>query len=176
VKSEFSTVFHNLAAEPPTESFEVFGGVVEFLSWSEEFCVLRGTVAPGSVVALHSHPDAEDFFILSGSQQVLVQTVGGDLEWRDAHAGDYIRVPGDVLHAWRNVTDQPAVDLIVTTSRLGRFFAEVGRPVTDTLGPPTPEEVANFVAVSEKYGYVLGTPEENAAVGITLPMFSSADG
>ena len=63
-----------------------------------------------------------------------------------------------------------------SASRLGRFFAEVGRPVTDTLGPPTPEEVANFVAVSEKYGYVLGTPEENAAVGITLPMFSSADG
>jgi len=26
--------------------------------------------------------------------------------------------------------------------------------------------------VSEKYGYVLGTPEENAAVGITMPVFS----
>jgi quercetin dioxygenase-like cupin family protein len=176
VKSDFSTVSHDLATEPPTESFEVFGGVVEFLSWSEEFCVMRGTVAPGAVVALHRHSDAEDFFILSGSQQVLVQKEAGGLEWRDAHAGDYIRVPGDVLHAWRNVTDEPAVDLIVTTARLGRFFAEVGRPVTDTLGPPTPEEVANFVAVSEKYGYVLGTPAENAAVGITLPMFTSTDG
>jgi hypothetical protein len=48
----------------------------------------------------------------------------------------------------------------------------VGRPVTDALTPPTAEEVANFVAVSEKYGYVLATPEENAAVGITMPLFS----
>jgi hypothetical protein len=46
----------------------------------------------------------------------------------------------------------------------------VGRPVTDAS--PTAEEVANFVAVSEKYGYVLATPEENAAVGITMPLFS----
>ncbi|MFL6082590.1 MAG: cupin, partial [Mycobacterium sp.] len=66
--------------------------------------------------------------------------------------------------------------LIVTTARLGRFFAEVGRPVTDSLQPPASEEVANFVAVSEKYGYVLGTPEENAAVGITMPLFTSEDG
>jgi len=171
MKSEFSAVFHRLADAPPSQSFDVFGGTVEFLSWSDDFCVVRGTVPPGSVVPLHRHPDAEDFFILSGTQQVLVQADGG-LEWRDANAGDYIRVPGDVPHAHRNITDKPAVDLIVTTARLGRFFAEVGRPVTDTLKPPTPEEVANFVSVSDKYGYVLGTPEENAAVGITMPLFT----
>jgi quercetin dioxygenase-like cupin family protein len=171
MKSEFSAVFHRLADVAPSQSFEVFGGIVEFLSWSDEFCVLRGTVPPGSVVPLHHHPDAEDFFILSGTQQVLVQGEGG-LEWRDAHAGDYIRVPGDAPHAHRNVTGEPAIDLIVTTARLGQFFQEVGRPVTDALTPPTPDEVANFVAVSEKYGYVLGTPEQNAAVGITMPVFS----
>ena len=171
MKSEFSAVFHRLADVPPGQSFDVFGGIVEFVSWSDEYCVLRGTVPAGSVVPLHRHPDAEDFFILSGTQQVLVAGRGG-LEWRDAHAGDYIRVPGDVPHAHRNVTDEPAIDLIVTTARLGRFFVEVGRPVTDALAPPTAEEVANFVAVSEKYGYVLGTPEENAAVGITMPTFS----
>ncbi|MFG1931371.1 cupin domain-containing protein [Mycobacterium sp. NPDC048908] len=171
MKSEFSTVFHRLAATPPGPSFDVFGGIVEFLSWSDEFCVLRGTVPPGSVVPLHSHPDAEDFFILSGTQQVLVGGEDG-LQWRDAQAGDYIRVPGDAPHAHRNVTDKPAIDLIVTTARLGRFFQEVGRPVTDALAPPTPEEVANFIAASKRYGYVLGTPEQNAAVGITMPVFS----
>src|SRR5690242_14601753 len=112
MKSEFSTVFHRLAETPPGRSFDVFGGIVEFLSWSDEFCVLRGTVPPGSVVPLHSHPDAEDFFILSGTQQVLVGGEDG-LQWRDAQAGDYIRVPGDAPHAHRNVTDKPAIDLIV---------------------------------------------------------------
>jgi quercetin dioxygenase-like cupin family protein len=171
MKSEFSAVFHQLANVPPSQSYEVFGGIVEFLSWSDEFCVLRGTVPPGSVVPLHSHPDAEDFFILSGTQQVLVQGDDG-LQWRDAQAGDYIRVPGDAPHAHRNITDKPAIDLIVTTARLGRFFAEIGRPVSDALAPPTPEEVANFVAVSQNYGYVLGSPEQNAAVGITMPVFN----
>jgi quercetin dioxygenase-like cupin family protein len=165
-------VYQRLAEVPPSQSFDVYGGIVEFLSWSDEFCVLRGTVPPGSVVPLHHHPDAEDFFILSGAQQVLVPGDDG-LQWRDARAGDYIRVPGDAPHAHRNVTDEPAVDLIVTTARLGRFFAEVGRPVTDALAPPTAEEVANFVATSEKYGYVLGTAEQNAAVGIALPVFSA---
>jgi quercetin dioxygenase-like cupin family protein len=173
MKSEISAVFRRIATVPPSQSLEVFGGFVEFLSWSDEFCVLRGTVPPGSVVPLHRHPDAEDFFILSGTQQVLVQGDDG-LGWRDARAGDYVRVPGDTPHAHRNVTDEPAVDLIVTTARLGRFFAEIGRPVTDALTPPTAEEVANFIAVSERYGYVLGTPEENATVGITMPVFSAS--
>ena len=83
-----------------------------------------------------------------------------------------MRIPGDVLHAHRHVTDEPAVGLIITTARLGRYFKEIGRPVTDSLKPPTPEEVAHFVEVSAKYGYVLGTPQENAAVGITMPQFA----
>jgi hypothetical protein len=92
--------------------------------------------------------------------------------WRDAHAGDYIRVPGNAVHAHRNVTDQPAVDLIVTTPRLGRFFEEVGRPVTADMKPPTPEEVAAFVAKSAEFGYKLASVEENASYGIDLPVFS----
>ena len=105
------------------------------------------------------------FLILSGTHQVLIQDAGG-LQWRDAHAGDYVCVPGGVFHAHRNITDQPAVDLIVTTARLGRFFTEIGRPVTDSLQPPTPEEVAHFVEVSTKYGYVLGTPRKTPPRGL----------
>jgi hypothetical protein len=102
MNSQLSTVFHRLADVPPSQTFDVFGANVEFLSRS----------------------------------------------------------------------DEPAIDLIVTTARLGRFFAEIGRPVSDAPQPPTPEEIANFVAVAAKYGYVLGTPEANAAVGITMPQFA----
>jgi hypothetical protein len=41
--------------------------------------------------------------------------------------------------------------------------------------PPTPEQVTHFVKTSLKYGYVLGTPEENATVGIDLPPFFAAN-
>jgi uncharacterized RmlC-like cupin family protein len=129
---------------------------------------MRGIVPPGVTVPLHSHDDAEDFYILAGTQQVLTHGNYG-LQWRDAHAGDYVRVPGGIPHAHRNISGEPAIDLIVTTSRLGRFFLEVGRPVIGSPQPPTPDEIARFVVVAAKYGYTLGTPEENAAVGIDTP-------
>ena len=166
-----SAIVPRVADTPPSKTLDVFGATVEFVSWSDEFCVMRGVVPPGGVVPLHRHADAEDFFILSGQQQVLVSE-GSGLVWRTASAGDYLRVPGNVMHAHRNVTDQPAVDLIVTTARLGRFFTEIGRPVTEALQPPTPEELAHFAVMSTKYGHVLATPEENAAYGIDMPVFA----
>jgi mannose-6-phosphate isomerase-like protein (cupin superfamily) len=167
-----SKVFSRLADHTSGQTLDVFGPTVEFLTWSGDFCVLRGVVPPGVTVPLHRHADAEDFFIISGTQQVLVQGENG-LEWRDAHAGDYVRIPGHIPHALRNVTDEPVVDLIITTARLGRFFQEVGRPVDGSLAPPTPAELAHFVDAAVSYGYILGSREENAAVGITVPEFSS---
>ena len=167
-----SEVFVCITDPPGEGALDVFGPTIEFVSWSEDplanFCVIRGVVPPGVTVPLHSHDDVEDFFIVAGTQQVLVDGPGG-LQWRDAHAGDYVRVPGGVPHAHRNVSDQPAIDLIVTTTRIGRFFKEVGRPVTASLQSPTPEELAHFAAAATRYGYRLGTPQDNAAVGIDLP-------
>ncbi|OBE94139.1 cupin domain-containing protein [Mycobacterium sp. 852002-10029_SCH5224772] len=166
-----STVFCRLAEESAGEALDVLGPTIEFLTWSEDFCVMRGVVPPGVTVPLHRHDDAEDFFIISGTQQVLVESANG-LEWRDAHAGDYVRIPGHVPHAHRNISDQPAIEVIVTSARLGRFFQEVGVPATDSPQPPTAERLKRFVQAAEKYGYVLGTPEENAAVGIEVPAFT----
>jgi quercetin dioxygenase-like cupin family protein len=169
--SDISEVLRELAGTPPGPTLDVFGATVEFVSRSDEFCVMRGVVPPGAVVPLHRHADAEDFFILSGMQRVLIQEADG-LVWRDARAGDYVHIAGNVLHAHRNVSTEPAIDLLVTTARLGRFFEEIGRPMTDSLPAATAEELAHFVETATKYGYVLATPEENAVVGIEMPTFS----
>jgi mannose-6-phosphate isomerase-like protein (cupin superfamily) len=153
----------------PGPTLDVFGATVEILSRSSEFGCCGACARHGG--SAHRHADAEDFFVLSGTQQVLVQEESG-LVWRDAHARDHVRVPGDVPHAHRNVTAEAAIDLIVTTARLGQFFEEIGRPVTDSLAPPTPDELAHFLETSAEYGYLLGTSEENAAVGIEMPTFS----
>jgi hypothetical protein len=62
------------------------------------------------------------------------------------------------------------VAYLITTTKLARFFQEVGRPVTATPQPETAEGLGQFLArfetVSAKYGYWNATPEENAAVGI----------
>lgn len=38
--------------------------------------------------------------------------------------------------------------------------------------PPAPGDVARLTAVAARYGYTMGTPEENAAVGIEMPKFA----
>ncbi|MCW2650733.1 MAG: hypothetical protein QOF66_2500 [Mycobacterium sp.] len=62
--------------------------------------------------------------------------------------------------------------MIITTARLGHFFTEVGRPGELGLAPPTADDVARFVQIAQRYGYRLGTEEDNLAVGITLPPLS----
>src|SRR5258705_4132387 len=129
-QQHISNVVHRIAEGTPAHALDVFGPIIEFLRRPDDpdadFCVMRGVLPPGVTVSLHSHADAEDFYIVNGTQQVLTHWSHG-LEWRDAHAGDYVRVPGGTPHAHRNISDKPAVDLIVTTARLGQFFLEVGR-------------------------------------------------
>jgi hypothetical protein len=50
---------------------------------------------------------------------------------------------------------------------------EIGQPVSATPEPPSPEHVERFVVAAIAYPYVLGTPEENAAVGIELPQLAA---
>lgn len=161
------------AEKNPTTAvtFEVFGPTVEFLTAPDDelsdFCVMKGIVPPGVFVPLHSHADTEDFIIISGTMQVLRQDDAGH-EWLEGHIGDYFHVPANAPHAWRNVSNEPAVALITTTKKMGTFFQEAGRPATGGPQPVTPEELMKFFAVCAKYGYWNATPEENAAVGIQL--------
>jgi quercetin dioxygenase-like cupin family protein len=152
---------------------DLVGPTIEFLTSPQEanidFCVLRGVLPPGVSVPLHSHPDTEDFFVLSGEVQALRQTAQG-YEWINAKAGDYLHVPGGTRHGWRNVSTEPMVAYLITTTKLARFFQEVGRPLAATPQPEIAQDLgqflARFEAVSAKYGYWNATPEENAAVGI----------
>ena len=146
---------------------------MEFLTSPQEanidFCLLRGTIPPGVSVPLHSHPDTEDFFVISGEVQALRQGTQG-YGWVVLKAGDYLHVPSGARHGWRNVSSEPIVALLITTTTLAKFFQEVGRPVEDRPEPLTPEFLAQFLTrfetASAKYGYWNATPEENAAVGI----------
>jgi hypothetical protein len=49
-----------------------------------------------------------------------------------------------------------------------------GLPVTGSAPAADAGTSHAFLKTSLKYGYVLGTPEENAAVGIDLPPFFAA--
>jgi quercetin dioxygenase-like cupin family protein len=153
------------------ETVNVLGPTIQFLTGPRdgEPCVMRGTIPSGVVVPLHSHPDPETFVILHGEVQALERSRGGS-RWVPLVAGDVFHVPGDAKHAWCNTSQQPAVMLVVTTARLGRFLREVGTTPAGNgvTGAPSQEAIERFLAIAHRYGYWNATPEENDEVGIRL--------
>jgi quercetin dioxygenase-like cupin family protein len=146
------------------------GNRIEPLSPSTEdaYCVMRGTIPPNGGVPLHSHTDAESFYVLSGEVEALVQTTGG-LEWQKLRLGDFIHLPAGAKHAWRNRSNKPMSVLITCTVKLGRALQEMGQSMSeDGTHIPTQARIQRLVEIFERYGYWLGSREENAAVGIEL--------
>lgn len=166
-----------IVRDPPR--FDVLGPIVEFLTSPGDptafYCVMRGTIPPGVHVPLHAHADPETFHVISGSVEMLCEGKGR-LECQRASVGDVVHVPGGAKHAFRNASAEPVVQLIVSTPRLGRFFLEVGRQIApgSLSHPPSPADIERFQRISERYGYWNGSPEENAAVGIRLPIPANA--
>ena len=140
------------------ETINVLGPTIAYITpptgGDHDPCVMHGTIPPGVVVPLHSHADPETFLVFSGEVEALTFRAHGH-RWVPVRAGDFFHVPGDVRHAWRNAGAHPAVMLIVSTAKLGRFFREVA-------GAPLPR----FLEIADRYGYWNATPEENAAVGV----------
>jgi quercetin dioxygenase-like cupin family protein len=128
------------------------GARIDYLTPVEDGmpCVMRGTLPAGSVVPLHAHADPETFYVIEGEAERYA--LDG---WTRVRAGDIAHVRPDERHAWR--TAAGAVMLLVSTATMGRFFREVAA---------APGE---FLAISGRYGYWNATPDENAAIGITVP-------
>jgi quercetin dioxygenase-like cupin family protein len=190
----------HLVDQDSVEIIDVLGPTVEFLTRPEADdsspCVMRGTIPPGVSIPLHSHADPETFLELSGEIEGLAY-LGEDFKWIRIRPGDIFHVPSGARHAFRNQTQASAVMIFTSTSKIGRFFREIGtpvehgsaveklrlsawkryfreigRPMTEEAEPPqlpTEEMIRHFLETAERYGYWNATPEENARVGISLP-------
>lgn len=152
---------------------DVLGPTIELLTRPEADdalpCVMRGTIPPGGIVPLHSHPDPETFVMLSGGVEGLTESEAGLGRVRIG-SGDAFHVPGGVRHAWRNRTRQPAIMIVISTSRMGRFFQDVGTPVIpgrQPSGPPSADRIRHFLKTAERYGHWNATPDENARLGLS---------
>jgi hypothetical protein len=97
-----------------------------------------------------------------------VQTAGG-LEWQKLGPGDFTHIPVGAKHAWRNRSSKPMLTLIICTAKLGRALREMGQLMSEGGSHiPSQARIQRLVEVFERYGYWLGSREENAAVGIEL--------
>ena len=149
------------------------GTLFEFLASPDEtgseICLIRGTIPTGVAVPLHSHSDVELFYVLEGSLEAF-QLGKGARGWVSFGPGDIVSISGNTKHALRNSSPLPATTLVVTTSKLYSFFQEVSKPFDQARKAtrPTPEELQKLFESATRYGYWMGSPEENAAIGIVL--------
>lgn len=163
----------HLVDQRDVETFDVLGPRIEYLTRPDGNapCLMRGTIPPGVSVPLHSHADPEMFVAVSGEIEGLVHSTEG-FEWIRIEPGDVFHVPGGAKHAFRNRGQAPAVMFVISTSRIGRFFQEIGTPVVAgdrPSGPPAIAVIQRFLETAERYGYWNALPEENARIGISLP-------
>jgi quercetin dioxygenase-like cupin family protein len=151
-------------------AYVVFGVQMQFLvtpdATSAKVAMLHSELHPGTIIPLHSHADAEVFYILSGSLEAYEEEKG----WKTYESGQAIAVTGGVKHALRNVSDKSVIAVTVTGEALYDFFVELAVPLESAPppAPPTPEQVQRLFAVAAKYSYWLGSPRENATIGIAL--------
>lgn len=108
----------------------ISGGTVE---------IIETINAPGFGPPLHQHPETEVFRVLKGRYRYQV----GDRSFF-AEEGDVISVPGGTAHAFVNVTDTPAEQLILILPGIdaAAFFTELGDVMK--AGMPTKEVLNNF--------------------------------
>ena len=170
ITSETKTGTSSRAEE---QTFIVLGVLLQFLSTPEQIndqiSVMRGTVSSGAVIPLHSHADPEIFYVLNGSIEVF-QAEGPSAGWQIVTAGEVVSIPGNVRHALRNTSPGPITSITVSKQELYNFFRELARPFDPNKppAPPTPKEMQQLFSVAEKFEYWLASPDENAAIGISL--------
>jgi len=156
------------------EVFNAAGVLIQFLASPEDvqdaICLIRGIMPATVVVPLHSHPEPEVIYVLEGSLEVFRAENGGRSGWTTVASGEVATIPGNVQHALRNTSSGPVTSVLVTKSGLYNFFRAIAKPFDPNQQPatPTPEAVQELLAASAKYGFWMGSPEENAAIGLHI--------
>ena len=83
-----------------------------------------------------------DLYVLEGSAECF-QSTNGTSRWTTVGAGDVVAIAGNIKHACRNSSWLPASMVIVTTSKMYKFFYEITKPFSPDQSPtpPTPDEI-----------------------------------
>jgi quercetin dioxygenase-like cupin family protein len=133
------------------------------------FTLTRAYALNSAHTPAHKHPFAEAFYLMSGKQQFRA---AGDTA--TLTAGDFIHIPGGVVHQPTTLSDERSeVLLLCLPAGFDGFQREVGLPVAGPDGPfpPQPSDfMQRAVAAGAKHGIELGFGEEcfQGASGITV--------
>jgi quercetin dioxygenase-like cupin family protein len=163
----------NPNARSVDQTFNTFGVLLNFLvipnETGHEVSLFKGILPPGVVIPLHSHAEPEVFYVLEGSLEVYRES-GQPPGWSTIQPGGVLAIPGNVKHALRNSSSMPTTVLLVTQDELYNFFRSIAKPLEagKMPAPPSPEDMQELFVAAAKYHYWMGSPEENAIIGISL--------
>ena len=107
--------------------------------------------------------------MLDGSLEVYRES-GQSQGWSVTPSGGVPAIPGKVKHALRNTSSTPTTVLLVTQAELYNIFRSIAKPFEVGQMPalPSPQDLQQLFASAAKYHYWMGSPEENATIGISL--------
>jgi quercetin dioxygenase-like cupin family protein len=99
----------------------------------------------------------EGFYVVEG--QIIFNVDGQRIE---AKPGTFVNIPPDVLHSFKNETNENAKMIIVLSpAGLEQFFVEAGLEVSNNSVKPPPltdEEKQKLVSLASKYGMEIRLP------------------
>ena len=151
----------------------VLGVGIDFLASPEnvgtDMAVVVGTMHPGMVIPLHSHPDPELIYLLDGELKVYLEEAQVSA-WKTARANELVVIPGNAKHALRAAGNDACRMLVLTRGELYDFFQELAEPEEANAPnlPPTPEQMQKTFEAAGRYRYWMASPAENAAIGLRL--------
>jgi uncharacterized cupin superfamily protein len=125
-----------------------------------DYCLILCTLPPSVVAPMHSHADRETFYVMSGNPDAFIAD-----HWETLGPGNVFDARDCIRHAWRNSTVTADSMLCVTTMRMARFL----RAIAVDDGPTDPlAQTRRFLKLVQEHGYWLASPEENAAIGLSI--------
>jgi mannose-6-phosphate isomerase-like protein (cupin superfamily) len=118
------------------------------------FSIFDIIVPPGSGAPRHHHASPEVFRILEGRLRIWRMTGNGPLEI-DAVAGDVVRIPAGVPHAYSNPDQVPAVFAAVVDREMAEFFDAVDSIASPRAFRAASDSAAALVAAATEHGITI---------------------
>lgn len=118
------------------------------------FFVAEARLPPDAFVPLHYHPDAEMFFVLRGTLEVM-RLSDGKAEFLPIASGEMALIPSNAAHGFRNTSAGHVDVLLIGGAEIEGFLREAGsaRAGSDSA-QASPDGFARMLEIAKRHGQV----------------------
>ena len=155
--------------QPRPRIYHLLGNLLTFHAFPADtggrYTIVEIKTAPGAGAPPNHHAgEDESFFVLDGEFEFFV-----DGQTRTARGGDFVKVPEGAVHAFTCTGQTPGRLLCINApgAMHDTFFTEAGEAMpdgtTEVPAPDGPPDIPAIMAVADKVGMTILTPDEAPA-------------